>query len=179
MRIDLTEIARTPGMHATQVVEETDLGGWEVACIVPVRGLVSFTNTGSLLILKGEVHTEVRLECGRCLREFEFSVTAEIQEEYRLERIGDAVRVYPLDEDDAFRKLVQNNVLDFHELIRQSLLVALPIQPLCKPDCEGLCPTCGQNLNLGKCKCLPARTGSPFDVLAKLIEEDSNDLLED
>lgn len=172
MKIDLSEIARTPGMHATQVIDEPcpdDLG---VTCTVPVKGQVSFTNSGSLLILKGEVYTEVRLECGRCLSEFRYPVTAEIQEQYRLQRIGDAIRVYPLDEDDAISNLVVNNVLDLDELIRQSVLIAMPIQPLCRADCEGLCPSCGQNLNMGKCTCLHDDVDTPFKMLAELMRED-------
>lgn len=172
MKIDLSEIARTPGMHAIQAIDEPCPDDLDVTCTAPIRGQVSFTNTGSLLILKGEVCTEVRLECGRCLSEFQYPVGAEIQEEYRLQRIGDAIRVYPLDEDDAASNLVVNNVLDLDELIRQSVLIAVPIQPLCKADCKGLCPSCGQNLNMGKCMCLHDNVDTPFKALAELMRED-------
>jgi len=171
MKIDLSEIARTPGMHATQEIDEPCPDDMGVTCTVPIKGQVSFTNTGSLLILKGEVCTEVRLECGRCLSEFQYPIAAEIQEEYRLQRIGDAIRVYPLDEDDAVSNLVVNNVLDLDELIRQSVLIAIPIQPLCKADCKGLCPSCGQNLNMGKCICLRDNVDTPFKALAELMRE--------
>ncbi|MCL6630530.1 MAG: DUF177 domain-containing protein, partial [Armatimonadetes bacterium] len=91
---------------------------------------------------------------------------------YRLQRIGDAIRVYPLDEDDAVSNLVANNVLDLDELIRQSVLIAIPIQPLCTADCKGLCPSCGQNLNMGKCMCLHDNVDTPFKALAELMRED-------
>jgi uncharacterized protein len=60
------------------------------------------------------------------------------------------------------------------ELIRQNLLLVVPIKPLCRPDCAGLCPTCGENLNVRKCTCPPAEIESPFKVLADLLEEDKD-----
>ena len=49
----------------------------------------------------------------------------------------------------------QNHQLDLREAIRQNLLLALPMQPLCKETCAGLCPQCGKNLNEGSCNCQP------------------------
>lgn len=172
MKIDLSEVARTPGMKGNVQLDEACPEDMEITCTAPVKGHLEFSNTGTLLLIEGELSTEVEIECGRCLVDFKYPVESTVEEEYRVEKVGDSYQVLPLDEDDVSPDLIVNNMLDVQELIRQSLLVVLPIQPLCKPGCEGLCPTCGENLNVRKCQCPPAEIESPFKVLSKLLEED-------
>lgn len=175
MKLDLSEIARVGGMHATQEIEEQcpqDLG---FECTGTVKGKLEFTNAGNLLLITGDIKTELKLQCSRCLVDMTLPVEAKIEEEFRLEKLGDAVRVLPLEEEDAESELVKDNILDIQEVIRQNLLLELPIQPLCRPDCRGLCPTCGENLNLRKCACPPAEPESPFKVLGELLEEQDTD----
>jgi len=175
MKLDLSEIARTSDMHATQDVDEPcpeDLG---LRCVSPVTGKVHISNAGSLLLVEGRVATEVKLECSRCLTEFTLPVEAGIQEEFRLIKVGDMVRALPVDEEDTSTEVIDNNILDLQELIRQGLLLMLPIQPLCRSGCQGLCPTCGENLNVKKCACPPAELESPFKALAGLLEEREDD----
>jgi uncharacterized protein len=150
----------------------TDMG---FTCTSPVTGQIDFNNTGTLLLLEGELQTVVKIECGRCLTDFTLPIESTVEEEFRLEQIGDSVQALPLEEEDVSPDLVERNLLDVQELIRQSLLVALPIQPLCKADCKGLCPTCGENLNVRKCQCPPAETESPFKALAELLEKEKKD----
>jgi len=79
----------------------------------------------------------------------------------------------PYEEEDVNTDLVNNNLLNLEELARQNILLVLPIQPLCRPDCQGLCLTCGENLNVRKCLCPPAEPESPFSVLAELLDEEN------
>jgi uncharacterized protein len=85
------------------------------------------------------------------------------------------MQVLPLEDEEEDVKLVENNQLDVDEIIRQDLLIVLPLQPLCSPECQGLCPTCGENLNVRKCQCPPADVESPFKALEKLLDEDEKE----
>jgi uncharacterized protein len=175
MKIDLSEIVSTPGMTARMDLEDTcpkDLG---FTCTAPVKGHMTFNNTGTLLVIGGDFKTEVKLECSRCLIDFTEPVESEIEEVYRVEKVGDAMQALPLEDEDISAGFIHNNILDVQELIRQGLLTALPIQPLCTPGCEGLCPTCGENLNMRKCQCPPAEPESPFKALASLLEDEEKD----
>lgn len=175
MKLDLSEIACTVGMQAVQTVDESCPEGLGLDCVSPVKGWIRLSNTGSLLLVEGEVKTEVKLQCSRCLVDFTLPVEARIEEEFRLEKVADTVRVMPADEEDVTSELISNNLLDIQELVRQDFLLVLPIQPLCKPDCKGLCPTCGENLNMRECACPPAESESPFQALAELLEEKERD----
>lgn len=173
MKWDLSEIAGTVGMKATSDVDEPcspkELG---FECLTPIKGKLSFTNTGTLLLLKGDVSADVRLECGRCVTDYVQHVDAPIEEEFRIERVGDSMQVLPIDEDDITANLVTRNLIDVQELVRQNVLLALPIQPLCGEECKGLCPTCGENLNVRQCTCPPETVDSPFQALADLLHDE-------
>ncbi len=66
--------------------------------------------------------------------------------------------------------LVENFCLPLDELVSDDVLLALPSKNLCRPDCRGLCPCCGKNLNEGSCGCTPAAADPRLDVLRQLIE---------
>ena len=63
--------------------------------------------------------------------------------------------------------------LDLGEVVREQVLLALPLKPLCREDCRGLCPRCGQNRNLGPCGCPPPEEpGDPrLEPLRKLVDK--------
>lgn len=62
----------------------------------------------------------------------------------------------------------QGEQLDLTPMLREQVILAAPMQPLCKEDCAGLCPTCGQNLNDRRCACTPEPMNSPFRILRDL-----------
>jgi len=64
--------------------------------------------------------------------------------------------------------------LNLDELIRQQIVMNLPIQVLCDANCRGLCSHCGSNLNQGACDCETEAVDSPFAGLATLLREDEN-----
>jgi len=173
MKLDLSEIARTVGMRATHDVDEPCFPeDTELSCVSPIKGRLEIANTGSLVLVNGKIKADVRLTCSRCLTDLVIPVEAQVDEQFRLVQVGDAWMVMSEDEDEAASDLVENNILDVEELLRQNLLVAIPIQPLCTRDCKGLCPTCGQNLNSGQCACPPEVVESPFQALADLLKEE-------
>lgn len=109
---------------------------------VRLEGFIS--NAGDVLLLQAKLSARVKRVCGRCLKEFTAVTKAEIVEKF-----------YPASaeniENDAF--VYDSDVIDITEPLREGLLLAEPIQALCKPDCRGLCPVCGADLNDGDCGC--------------------------
>jgi uncharacterized protein len=101
------------------------------------------------IVLSCNVKTVVFLECSRCLQVYpqplEFSYR-EVYSEEPFRIIGE------LTEED-FKFTIENNVIDVSSSVRENIIINLPIKPLCKPDCKGLCPVCGENLNEGDCNC--------------------------
>ncbi len=139
-----------------------------------VEGHCRALRTSRGLLVTGWLEAHPRLSCSRCLEEFEATVKATFEEEYLPiidVRTGLPVRP-PEGEDTPFFYLDQNHELDLSELVRQHVLVSLPLKPLCKEACAGLCPQCGANLNEGPCGCKPLPSQSPFGALEDLLRED-------
>ena len=69
----------------------------------------------------------------------------------------------------------QGEQLDLTPMLREQIILAAPMQPLCKDDCSGLCSRCGQNLNDGRCTCEPEPLNSPFRILRNPRGKDGRD----
>lgn len=75
------------------------------------------------------------------------------------------------EDDDPEGELINNNILNVRELVRQNILLEIPIQPLCSEDCKGICPVCGVNKNNNNCSCNEGQMNSAFSALADLLNE--------
>ncbi len=105
-------------------------------------------------------------ECRRCLKPVGGRIEAHVREMYRPRPPGE-----PPDEDEETYPL-SGELLDLRPLVRDAVLLELPIAPLCREDCAGLCPTCGADLNEGPCSCPPAGGDPRWAVLDALRESE-------
>jgi uncharacterized protein len=81
--------------------------------------------------------------------------------------VNTGVTLPPSDDVNAFT-IDEHHILDLSEAIRQYALVNTPMKPLCKKECAGICPTCGKNLNEGKCDCPKDNIDPRWSKLAEL-----------
>jgi uncharacterized protein len=123
-----------------------------------VQGRVSLTRTDRGILVKGKLESEVELGCSRCLNLFNCPIIINIEEEYfpTIDMVSGARLPVP-DEPGSFT-IDERHILDLTEAMRQCTLLAIPMKPLCREDCAGLCPNCGHNLNQGPCSCPPQET---------------------
>ncbi len=143
----------------------------EAALAGPVTGEVRLHRTNQGIFADGTVHVPVTLECVRCLKPIQQTVTFPLREQYYPTiDVNTGVPLPPPDDELAF-PIDHNHLLDLREAIRQNLVVALPMTPLCDEACKGLCPQCGHDLNEGPCDCKPDTTDDRFSVLRQLLEE--------
>lgn len=161
MKIDLANIAGTPGARAGFEISERFGPAEGIPVAGPVTGEITVENTGSLLLVRGRLQAAVEMACARCLGGLQQTLEIEVEEEFAGEDAGPEVLTVDREEPEA--SAISDYVLDVHEFVRQQVAVAAPLAPVCRPDCQGVCPQCGQNLNLGPCGCVPERfpEGSP------------------
>jgi len=125
-----------------------------------VQGKVSLMRTDRGILVKGVLNAEVELTCSRCLSLFNCPLTLNIEEEFfPTIDVVSGVSIPVPDEPGCFT-IDERHVLDLNEAMRQCALLAIPMKPLCREDCAGLCPDCGHNLNLGACDCPPQGKGT-------------------
>lgn len=126
-----------------------------------LRGEIQFTRVNDGIYVQGRLQTQIHLTCVRCLETFSCPLDFEIAERYSFSpKEGAEEPVYLVGPDGA---------LDVTEPIRQQLWVSLPLQPLCHPDCQGLCAQCGANLNHESCACQEESLDPRFAVLKELL----------
>jgi uncharacterized protein len=130
-----------------------------LAAIPEVTGELRFQGTARLagegMRLQGHVHADIAPACARCLEPIAMGVERDFDLLYQPEALlGESaeVEIHAADTELGF---FAGAGVDLEEVAREQVLLALPMQPLCRPDCRGLCPRCGANLNAGACACPP------------------------
>lgn len=126
-----------------------------------LSGNVNVGKTPQGLIAQGAFSAETTVTCARCLTNFVQELDWEFTELYAFDNRSTT---------DSDLLLPEDAHLDVEELLREYALLEIPINPVCKPDCLGLCPECGQNLNEKDCGHRPEEPDSPFAKLKDLLE---------
>lgn len=139
--------------------------------------------------VSGSVDGMALRQCVRCLREFEDPLSMTVYADFirRIEppprptgRVSRGERdkqppeadsdVPETDEEDEIY-FYQGDQLNLAPMLREQIILAAPIHPLCNENCAGLCPRCGQNLNEARCACVPEPVNNPFRVLRERQEK--------
>jgi uncharacterized protein len=153
-----------------EISELTDIRG--IGFSSPVEGSFKLTRTNRGILVQGTLHTEVPVECSRCLKVFDYPLTVNIEEEYfPIIDVNSGTPVEIPDDTDSFT-IDDHHILDLSEAIRQNALLAIPMKVLCRKDCRGLCQECGKNLNEGPCGCETEIIDPRWAQLAKLASTD-------
>ena len=139
----------------------------------PLTGTVKVTRTNRGVLAEARVQTAVRQECSRCLEDVTAPVSAKIAEEYfpTVDLRTGAAATRP--EDEGYM-LTDAHELDLTEPVRQAVLLEQPMKPLCRADCRGLCPNCGQNLNERACACTPEPADPRLSQLADWLKSNQS-----
>lgn len=173
MRINVAQLLKQPvGAERRYRINELrdradeETGQWE--------GGIELTRTDRGILVQSVLRTIVSLICSRCLAIFDYPITLRVKEEFF--PTVDVISGIPLslpDESDAFT-IDEHHSLDLTETLRQYVLLALPLKTLCRPDCAGLCPHCGADLNQSSCVCESFSSASPWAELEKLLSFSGN-----
>ncbi len=135
----------------------------------PIKGTVRMLRTHRGILVTGDLRTEMELTCSRCLGKFTFPLRMRFEEEYVPTIDVASGMPLPGPEEPTLFTIDEHHVIDLTEAVRQHALLAIPMKPLCRPNCAGICAQCGQNLNEEACGC-PERTVDPrWAALKKLL----------
>jgi uncharacterized protein len=133
-----------------------------------VQGTCNLMRLQQSILVKCNLDTEVELTCSRCLGKFRQPLKIKFEEEFLPTIDILSGTPLPLSEGSGAFTIDEHHILDLTEAVRQYGLLAIPMKALCKKDCAGLCPTCGQNLNEGQCDCPDDDTDPRWSKLADL-----------
>jgi len=120
--------------------------------------------------LVGRVKTTLELNCSRCLEPFAIPVDAPFDLLFLPASSNNGDEEREVDEDDLGVSFYRENEINLGDVMREQFYLALPMKPLCREDCQGLCATCGINKNRATCTCQTAWVDPRLDALRKLRE---------
>lgn len=160
MRVNIGEfLADRRAVRTVAFAEPLEPLAEDTTLLEPVTGELSLVGTGPTVSLTGRVRTVVRQTCGACVQPFSERLECTIHEEFGAagwtpaSQAGAARAGVALGEEDFVVPVGPDDSIDLTEIVRQHLLLALPIAPRCREGCRGLCPSCGADLNAGPCGC--------------------------
>lgn len=114
---------------------------------------LNVSRDGDDVVVVGEIGASVPLTCGRCVEEFRVEVHPSVDVRYvPRPALTDDIE---LGADDFDLDFYANDEVNLGALVETETTLALPMKPLCRPDCRGLCPVCGGNRNVVQCACAP------------------------
>ena len=156
--------------------EAFTLSGEDFRIVAPVDLKVRITKDAQKVRLAGRVRTTLETDCGRCLEPFRVPVDAQLDLMF-LPDTGDAAEQVAagkgekeVREEDVGVSFYKNETIDLGEMMRDEFYLALPMKPLCKEDCQGLCPVCGANRNRDACTCRAEWVDPRMAPLKKLLD---------
>jgi uncharacterized protein len=124
-------------------------------------GTAAFSRTQQGLLLQGSFALKMELECVRCLEPYLQAVSFSFTDLYAFDKRS-------VSESDLL--VPEEGQIDLTPLLREYALLEIPIQPVCRAECKGLCPVCGENLNRVDCGHRRADDEAPFAALKDLLE---------
>ena len=174
MQLDLTRY-RQPVSDFARTFKPEEVGDDSDAyrIVAPVDLAFEIHKDKDKFRLVGTVVTELELACSRCLDSFRLPVAAPFDLRYLPASEASSEGEREVDDEDLETSYYENDAIDVNELLREQFYLALPMKPLCREDCRGLCAQCGTNLNTGSCDCAPVWEDprlAPLKQLGKIRE---------
>lgn len=169
MRYNVATLLHSPvgTTRSYEIAEEKFLT--DELLVTGLRGKVTFIRLRENLLLQGWLEGQVSLECGRCLEAYLQPLRMEVEIEFQPSTANLTGEPLPPPEDTSIYMIDGYHVVDLTEAVREQVLLNLPMRPLCKLDCAGLCPVCGRNLNEGPCEGHGEQVDERLAILAALL----------
>ena len=118
--------------------------------------------------VQGNVGTTVRLTCSRCLSEFTSELSSNFTIFYTKAATAQPEDEVELDEQDLISATYSGDEIDFSDEVAEQILLEIPYKPLCSEACNGLCASCGTDLNNFDCTCKSNAVSMAFSSLQGL-----------
>jgi uncharacterized protein len=134
----------------------------------PLQSEVRVWKAGQLVFIKGKIHTDLQLQCVRCLKEFSFPISSAFELTLHPLKETPSSEEKELSEEDMASNFYEGGEIHLSEIACEQIFLEIPYKPLCHEDCKGLCPICGKDLNLTSCTCAKEEFVSRFSALEKL-----------
>jgi len=171
MRIEVDKIAKAGSDFAHTYAPEELVLDDEAARLTSAPEIrARIKRHGERIDLRGHISARAEVDCDRCLKVVDIQVETDFDAAYVPATLNaDLDKEAELHDEDLDVAVLEGDTIDVDELVREQVLLALPLHALCADDCKGLCPTCGTNKNIdAACGCEQKETDPRWAALKEL-----------
>jgi uncharacterized protein len=127
-------------------------------------------NTEGEVRVKGRLNVNLESECDRCLARAEFPIDSSFDLFYRPSESLSADEEVAIDEGEAEMGFYEGVGMELEDILREQIMLLLPMQRVCSPDCKGICPVCGKNRNETACDCREEPVNDCWSALRRISQ---------
>jgi DUF177 domain-containing protein len=169
MRIELDKLEEQGGKFAeVYEADELPLDEPDIRIVEPAEISGRVRRDGKEVELRGRLQTKLEVVCGRCLKPVELPLATDFKERFVRAVSWAAEEQHELAAEDLELAVFDGEGIELDDLVREELLLAVPVNVLCREDCQGLCPTCGIDRNVSNCDCQSVEIDSRWEKLKDL-----------
>lgn len=166
LRLDVSYLVKeSPGTYKEFEFNFTHLNLPDELILVDVQGTIAVSVTEDGVVLDGKIRSLTQLSCTRCLDDYWQPLQIEFTEMFTYHPVENS-------QDDLEQLLPADGSIDLTPMIRDYAVLDIPISRICKPDCKGLCPVCGANLNEEDCGHRQESIDPRMEGLKALLEQE-------
>ena len=152
--VNVSDLLGHPGSRRSIDVDGPLPLNLDLASVTDVRSSTLLESASDEIVARGTMTFVTALRCNRCLIEWEEEVSTSFLEVFGTDELP----------------IARDGSIDLEQTLRDEASLAIPLVPLCRPDCKGLCPTCGSDLNTDPCSGHADESTTPFGALRHLLE---------
>jgi uncharacterized protein len=174
--LDLTQI-RGPRehVHRTYPASAFDARDDEFRVVGDVNLDFDVDKQDTNVKLTGRLEATLEIPCSRCAESMTVPVETTFDLQYVPSSSNQGNPEQEVTEEDLGVAYLEGEVIDLGELVREQFYLTLPMKPLCRSDCAGLCPECGTNLNVARCDCEHRWVDPRMAALQELLPRKSSE----
>jgi uncharacterized protein len=169
--VDLKDLARDKvAIQGSFEPGAVDFSAENLKQVAPLAWNATAERVGEEVRIAGSLQTTLETSCSRCLEPARCDVSKQFDLFFRQrdEFMFDEDDEIELTEKDTRTAFFSGTQLAIGDILREQVLLALPMKTLCRLDCKGLCPTCGTNLNVKSCTCPKEQFNPNMDALLEI-----------
>jgi uncharacterized protein len=152
---------------------EIDFSGADVRQFSPLHaaGLAELlANTEGEVRIQGRLTVKLESECDRCLGRAEFPLDTCLDLFYRPSQSLNTADEVAIDEGEAEIGFYEGGGMELEDILREQIMLLMPMQRVCSPACKGICPVCGKNRNESACDCREEPVNDRWSALRKISQ---------
>lgn len=137
----------------------------------PIRARIRIEKLGTEVVVKGDLETELKFQCSRCLKDFYRDYAIPVQVVYHPVEDLKKEEYHEVASEELDTDFYTGEELDLLSILKEQIMLVMPMKPLCAELCKGICPGCGTDLNVDTCTCGLKNIDPRFEGLKKLLNQ--------